>query len=46
MRTIPWSGGENQMKLDRMIGRILQVWRFGDMSDDLSAIQQTKIIAD
>jgi hypothetical protein len=26
--------GENQMKLDRMIGNISQVCRFGDMSDD------------
>jgi hypothetical protein len=35
MRTIPWSSGENQMKLDQMIGRISQVWRFGDMSDEI-----------
>ena len=42
MRTIPWSGGENQMKLDRMIGRISQVWRFGDMSDGISMFQQTQ----
>jgi hypothetical protein len=33
MRTIPWSGGENQMKMERMVGRILQVWRYGDTSD-------------
>jgi len=38
--------GENQMKLDRMIGNISQVCRFGDLSDDLSAFQQTKNIAD
>ena len=38
MRTIPWSGGENQMKLDRMIGRISQVWRFGDTSDEITSM--------
>ena len=27
--------GENQMKLDRMIGNISQVCRFGDLSDDI-----------
>jgi len=27
-------GGENQMKLDRMIGMISQIWHFGDTSDE------------
>ena len=30
--------GENQMKLDRMIGNISQVCRFGDLSDDIPAL--------
>jgi hypothetical protein len=38
MGTIPWLGGENQLKLDRMIGRISQVWRFGDTSDEITGI--------
>jgi hypothetical protein len=28
--------GENQMKLDRMIGNISQVCRFGDLSDEIT----------
>jgi hypothetical protein len=43
---IPRSRAGNQLKVDQRVGTTLQIWCFGDLSDDLLNIQQSKIITD
>jgi hypothetical protein len=45
-RIIPLSAVKNQIKMNRRSGAISPIWHSGDTSDELSDIQQIKIITD